>query len=665
VAIPGYVNVDLKDADVIVDLETELLPFPDESVDVLVCISAIKYFSRDRAATIIRDVHRVLKPGGIVRFGTQDLRLLAAKYLECDAAFYFEKLPDGNDRFPGHTFAEKFNALFHGSDIGPKHCKYVYDFETLKLLFGQAGFDRIEERAFSDSRIADVLAVDRRPEQMFFLEAVKTGGSARPDQDREGARAAWNQANALWREGRRDAAWQYILLALDMAPGEPAQVEQAAGIMLALDRSDDAVKVWKDCLAFAPEDAAARRGLAAAQAHAEDKAARHRESALPLGQVEEIYGSRLLQVQPDLYHLCAAMKWIARSHAATGEGASASPYYLAERRWGDSCPESTGYIIPTLLAFHRLTGEPAWYHFARVMGDWECNIQAPGGGAGEPFGVYIKRPRVFNTGQVMLGWIALYRATGDARYLDAAERAGTWVASLLDGEGRWTSFTHAGPKVHKVRVAWALLELYGVTGKALYREAAERSVRWMLTQAYPNGWSACIGYANRPWTHLIGYHLGGFLEVFRLNNADIDYERINSLLMAAAENIVVPYLRDFRTGVIKPYLGLPGTFDPNWRSTDSWSCVTGNIQIEFFLRRMARFANEPSLIQAADVLLEDTKRLQFITEVEDDNAYGGLPGSHPLNGEYFPHAIPNRGVKFFADSLLQRLIPAGAQDCLG
>ena len=79
-------------------------------------------------------------------------------------------------------------------------------------------------------------------------------------------------------------------------------------------------------------------------------------------------------------------------------------------------------------------------------------------------------------------------------------------------------------------------------------------------------------------------------------------------------------------GVIRPYLGLPGTFDPNWRSTDSWSCVTG---------------------------------------VEDDNAYGGLSGSHPLNGEYFPHAIPNCGVKFFADSLLQRLIPAGAQDCLG
>lgn len=667
VTIPGYVSVDFQDADIIVDLETELLPFPDGCVDVLVCISAINYFSRERAATIIRDIHRVMKPGGVVRFGTQDLRLLTARYLDRDAGFYFEKRADGGDRFPGRTFGEKLNAFFYGFDIGPNHCKYVYDFETLRLLFADAGFERIEERSFADSRIAEIDAIDNRPDQMFFLEAVKARESAASDHDLEGARAAWAQAEILWRDNRRDAAWQHILLALDMAPGEPAMVEQAAGIMSALDRRDDIVKLWRDCLTALPEDDVARSRLASAEFHAREKAAERRQAALPLAEVEETHGGRLLRTQPDLYHLCAALKWIARSHEATGEGASAGAYFLAERRWGDSYPETTGYIVPTLLAFQRLTGEPGWGHLARTMGDWECAIQAPGGGAGEPFGVYIKRPRVFNTGQVMLGWIALYRQTGDTRYLDAAERAGAWIASLLADDGRWTSFTYAGPKVYKVRVAWALLELYAVTGKSLYQQAAERAVRWMLTQALPNGWCAnvSLSHPDRPWTHLIGYYLVGFMEVFRLGNADLDFGQIGSLLTAAAENIVVPYLSDFRKGVIKPYLGLPGTYDRNWQSTDSWSCVTGNIQIEFFLRRLVRFVDEPGLIQAADLLLDDTKRLQFVTGDEDIDVYGGLPGSHPLSGEYLSHAIPNWGVKFFADSLLQRLTPAGAQDCLG
>ncbi len=82
VQIEGYINIDIyPGADFILDLEKDLLPFADESVDVLVCISAINYFTRQRAAEIIKDVYRVLKPGGATHFASQDLRVLAGKYV--------------------------------------------------------------------------------------------------------------------------------------------------------------------------------------------------------------------------------------------------------------------------------------------------------------------------------------------------------------------------------------------------------------------------------------------------------------------------------------------------------------------------------------------------------------------------------------------------------
>ena len=108
--IDGYVNVDISaQADFVIDLERDLLPFPNSSVDVVVCISAINYFTKKRASEIIRDVYRILREGAIARFATQDLRLLVKYYLEQNQEVYFEKLANGQVRFPGRTFADKLN----------------------------------------------------------------------------------------------------------------------------------------------------------------------------------------------------------------------------------------------------------------------------------------------------------------------------------------------------------------------------------------------------------------------------------------------------------------------------------------------------------------------------------------------------------------------------
>jgi SAM-dependent methyltransferase len=172
--INNYYNIDIaSDGELIIDLSRSALPFRDESMDVVVCISAINYFEYHRAGEIIRETHRVLKKKGIARFGVQDMKSLAMKYVENDTNFFSQKLPDGRDRFQGPTIGDKFAAWFYGYKTAGGPSRYFYDFDSLAVHFYNAGFTTIERRAYRDSRLTDVEDIDNRPDQMFFLEAVK------------------------------------------------------------------------------------------------------------------------------------------------------------------------------------------------------------------------------------------------------------------------------------------------------------------------------------------------------------------------------------------------------------------------------------------------------------------------------------------------------------
>jgi len=172
--IPGYFNIDFnRGADLRLDLAKNDLPFRTESLEALVCISAINYFTRSRAQELVHEVYRVLKPGGIVRFGVQDMETIAQRYIAKDKDFFFQKLSDGRDRFEGPTLGDKFAAWFYGYAIKGIPCQYFYDYDSLAFLFTTAGFSLVERKNFQESRLENSHLIDNRPDQMFFLEAIK------------------------------------------------------------------------------------------------------------------------------------------------------------------------------------------------------------------------------------------------------------------------------------------------------------------------------------------------------------------------------------------------------------------------------------------------------------------------------------------------------------
>ena len=79
--------------------------------------------------------------------------------------------------------------------------------------------------------------------------------------------------------------------------------------------------------------------------------------------------------------LAEAIAWLGRAqdHSTTADGGVARHYSLLSG-WGPSYPETTGYIVPTMLAWAEARGDEEALDRARRMLDWLTSIQLPDGG---------------------------------------------------------------------------------------------------------------------------------------------------------------------------------------------------------------------------------------------------------------------------------------------
>lgn len=159
----------------------------------------------------------------------------------------------------------------------------------------------------------------------------------------------------------------------------------------------------------------------------------------------------------------AISNWLmdAQAYSASRDGGAASHFSLIDG-WASSYPETTGYIIPTLISTFRRTGNAGLRECAHAMAKWLLSIQlADGSFQGGNIDAHPIRPTVFNTGQILLGLISAQREFGDEFRLSAMAAA-DWLLRIQDPDGAWrgyrSPFTSDGPKAYETHVAWALVE---------------------------------------------------------------------------------------------------------------------------------------------------------------------------------------------------------------
>lgn len=334
-----------------------------------------------------------------------------------------------------------------------------------------------------------------------------------------------------------------------------------------------------------------------------------------------------------------AVKWLSLAQDNSPDDGVSEGYHL-KHGWLPSYPETTGYIIETLCDYSALTADTPLKERALRMADWLINIQYEDGAIPDS---YFKNKMVFDTGQVLFGFVRAYEETGKQQYREAALRAGKWLVDVQEQDGTWQKYAVGEiPHTYYARVAWSMTRLHSITGDDQFNESCSKNIEWVLTQQQDNGWfdnaSFTTAKNDRPYTHTIAYTIRGILESGM-------YLQCDKFIDAARKAML---------GLLKtlPDSGLVwGSYDKNWQGNTRFSCLTGDAQLAIIFFKLYQITNEERYLTAGQninkyLLSKQEKR------ISNKNIFGALAGSCPVWGEYIHFMYPNWAVKFYIDSLL-------------
>lgn len=341
--------------------------------------------------------------------------------------------------------------------------------------------------------------------------------------------------------------------------------------------------------------------------------------------------------------ILAAGRWLCRAQDASrsADGGVARGFGLL-KGWESSYPETTGYIIPTMLRCAAFTGDDEYRVRAKRMLDWLVAVQFPSGAwQGGKIDSMPVQPVAFNTGQILLGLAAGEVAFGG--FQGALYRAADWLVAIQDPDGCWrryaSPFVAPGEKAYDTHIAWGLLAAATIAPDRGYAEAALSNVHWAMTHQRANGWldMCCLTDASRPLTHTIGYALRGLLEAYRYSG-DVGVLRA---AQSTADGLLYAARKDG---------SLPGRTDASWSSAADWVCLTGLAQVACCWLMLYEETSDVRYRNAAFAANRYLRRTVALDGSED--LRGGVKGSFPVDGDYGKFEYLSWGAKFLVDSLM-------------
>ncbi|NLG62973.1 MAG: methyltransferase domain-containing protein [Candidatus Cloacimonetes bacterium] len=134
---------------------TRRLPFPDSIAGFVYMSHVLEHFYLAEGMRILREIHRVLKPTGVVRICVPDLEHAVRMYLQ------------GNRR--------EAVAYFYTDEPAPalRTHRYMYDEALLSDALHEAGFTDVRRCSYQQGSVPDLELLDNRPEETLYMEAAK------------------------------------------------------------------------------------------------------------------------------------------------------------------------------------------------------------------------------------------------------------------------------------------------------------------------------------------------------------------------------------------------------------------------------------------------------------------------------------------------------------
>ncbi len=335
--------------------------------------------------------------------------------------------------------------------------------------------------------------------------------------------------------------------------------------------------------------------------------------------------------------LCQNLSWLEKS-ILRNKGNGSSAYRNVFGVWSHVYPETTGYIIPTLLKAAGFLHEEKWDKISQTLIDYLLSIQNDDGSFWQTN--KNKTPFVFDSSQILLG-LCSYNSK-DNRVSQAIKKSQNWLLGQLNNDGQFVdhNFTRAYNPSYYSRIIWAIL----FADKRLNTKPDPKSIAALnriLNLQNENGSFNDCGFLpeQAALSHPLIYTLRGLWESGQLLQ--------NNAILESVENSTLALL-----DAVEQHDGqLAGSYDSGWTGDYSFICAAGNAQLVTLLMKMSRntdFSIGPSIIETLMMPLLNNQKKYW------GNNYA-IPSSIPLYGKYQRFKFTNWTQKFFCDALLSIL----------
>jgi predicted SAM-dependent methyltransferase len=169
--LTGWINIDLDSpgADMHLDLR-QPLPFETSTVDYVYAEHFIEHVERHDGVRLLQELLRVLKPGGVIRLVTPDLRFLCCTYLS------------GNLDEWGYIWRPATGSIMMNEAMRLWGHQFLYDAEEFESLLHESGFTQRTFQGWRTSEHPELSGLETRPfHQDLILEAVKPAADSPVD----------------------------------------------------------------------------------------------------------------------------------------------------------------------------------------------------------------------------------------------------------------------------------------------------------------------------------------------------------------------------------------------------------------------------------------------------------------------------------------------------
>jgi predicted SAM-dependent methyltransferase len=175
----GWLNCDIARTSldsIFLDV-TKPFPLETSTFDYAFSEHIIEHVSYAGGLHMLRECHRVLKPGGRLRVATPDLRKLIQMYIQQDESIERALMADYHALFPGKLPGAEAIHIFNNEFRDWGH-QFIYDAPTLARSLEAAGFDAgsIKQWDVGQSDDANLATVEARAhsEQLKQINAYGT-----------------------------------------------------------------------------------------------------------------------------------------------------------------------------------------------------------------------------------------------------------------------------------------------------------------------------------------------------------------------------------------------------------------------------------------------------------------------------------------------------------